>query len=71
MWVATARKNEDGKWEPQALTEYTNNNLALFEFKRVIFFKGEVHPKMKIYLKFTHPQTIQDVDEFVSLLEQI
>ncbi len=26
---------------------------------------------MKIYLKLTHPQTIQDADEFVSLLEQI
>ncbi len=35
-------------------------------------FKGiVVHPKMKSCWEFTHPQTIQDVDEFVSSSEQI
>ncbi len=33
--------------------------------------KEIVYPKVQIYRKCTHPQTIQDVDEFVSLLEQI
>ncbi len=28
--------------------------------------KGMFHPKMKICWKITHPQAIQDVDEFVS-----
>ncbi len=31
--------------------------------------KGKVHPIMKICLKCTHPQAIQDVDEFVSFSE--
>ncbi len=30
-----------------------------------------VHPKMKICWKCTHTQAIQDLDEFVSSLEQI
>ncbi len=32
---------------------------------------GIVHPKTKICWKCTHPQAIQNVDEFVSLSEQI
>ncbi len=36
-----------------------------------IFFKGIVHPKMKICWKCTHPQAIQDVDEFVSLSDLV
>ncbi len=33
--------------------------------------KGVVHLKMKVCWKCTHPQVIQDVDEFVSSSEQI
>ncbi len=36
-----------------------------------IIIKGIVHPKMKLCWKSTHPQVIQDVDEFVSSSEQI
>ncbi len=35
------------------------------------FDKAIVHNKMNICLKFTHPQTIQNVDEFVSYSEQV
>ncbi len=31
-----------------------------------LLFKGIGHPKMKICWQFTHPQAMQDVDEFVS-----
>ncbi len=34
-------------------------------------FKGIVHPKMHISWKCAYPHVIQDVDEFVSSLEQI
>ncbi len=33
--------------------------------------KGIVHPEMKICWKYTHPQAIQDEDEFDSLSEEI
>ncbi len=34
-------------------------------------YRRVIHPKMKICLKCTHPQAIQDLDEFVSSSEQI
>ncbi len=37
----------------------------------VILFRGIVHPKNFISWKCTHPQAIQDVDNVVSLAEQI
>ncbi len=33
--------------------------------------KGIVHPEIQICWQFTHPQVIQDADEFVSSSEQI
>ncbi len=32
--------------------------------------EGIVHPKRKIFCKSSHPQAIQDVDEFISSWEQ-
>ncbi len=47
------------------------NKLCIGSFWIRCDFKGIVHPKMKICWKFTHPQAIQDVDEFVFSSEQI
>ncbi len=35
------------------------------------FDKAIVHNEMNVCLKLTHPQTIQNVDEFVSYSEQV
>ncbi len=44
-----------------------------YTWKKIVFhcFKGIVHPKMYIYWKCTHPQAIQDINNFVSLSKQI
>ncbi len=39
--------------------------------KESLYSIGIVHQKMTICWKSTHPQAIQDVDEFVSSSEQI
>ncbi len=49
----------------------TNCNLILHFWVIYSFIKGVMYPKMKICWKFTHPQAIQDVDEFVLSPEQI
>ncbi len=51
---------------------YTKANMKKICNPKLHFcIKEIVYPKVKIYRKCTHPQTIQYVDEFVSLLEQI
>ncbi len=51
---------------PKECYEYLNYS------KEELILKGTVHPKKnKKWLKCTHPQAIPDVDEFVSLSEQI
>ncbi len=37
----------------------------------VLFIKVTVHPKFKIYWKCIHPQVIQELDELLSVSEQI
>jgi len=49
------------------MTEYSQVFPELNKTKATV--KAIVHPKMKIYWNFTHPQTIQDIDEFVSSLD--
>ncbi len=44
-------------------------NVSVYAFKYTL--KENFNQKMKICWKLTHPQAIQDVDEFVSSSEQI
>lgn len=41
-----------------------------YEFGANCSFKGTVHPKIQIDWQFTHPQAIQDLNEFVSSLKR-
>ncbi len=45
--------------------------MCVLHDKIMYAFKEIVHSKIKICWKCTHPQAIQDVDEFVSSSEQI
>ncbi len=47
------------------LHDFSEEELWTYQcFPRLEEIKGIVHPKMCICWKFTHPQNIQDVDEF-------
>ncbi len=48
---------------------YDADRCPLAAFKTTL--KGTVHQKMKIHGQFTHPQAIQDVNEFVCSSEKI
>jgi len=45
-------------------------NAIYFLSKLIAFFKGIVHPKMKILSSFTHPQVVTNLYEFHSLLNE-
>ncbi len=76
FFLQELRQNSWIPWRDQTVTVWEYSEAFYKRTKHVFFFllmsiKGIVHAEIKISWKITHPQAIQDIDEFVSSSEQI
>ncbi len=73
FWVSGSEvKQEDIRSQTEFDWQHLKNTLSLYcESTENGSYIGIVHPKMKMRWTCTHSQAIQDVDKFVSSLEQI